>query len=87
MPGPGITQPDLCSKRAAARQAEFADTARGPLSADGYPLAVMTRSHRRRIMPLALLSRRVPCARSGTRIGPQARFVISRHGQRTEAGR
>ena len=39
MPGPGITRPDLCSKRAAARQAEFADTARGPLSADSYPLA------------------------------------------------
>jgi hypothetical protein len=54
MPGPGITRPDLCSKRAAARQAEFADTARGPLSADGCPLAVITRSHRCRIMPLAL---------------------------------
>ena len=39
MPGPGITRPDLCSKRAAARQPEFADTARGPLSADSYPPA------------------------------------------------
>ena len=87
MPGPGITWPDLCSKRAAAREAAFADTARGPLSADGYPLAVMTRPHRCRIMPLARLSRRVSCARSGTRIGPQAGLVISRRGQRTEAGR
>ena len=39
MPGPGITRPDLCSKRAAARQPEFADTARCPLSADSYPPA------------------------------------------------
>jgi hypothetical protein len=87
MPGHGITQPDLCSKRAAARQAEFADTARGALSADGYPLAVMTRAHRCRIMPLARSSGRVPCARSGTRMGPKARLVISRRGQRTEPGR
>jgi hypothetical protein len=87
MPGPGITQPDLCSKHAAARQAEFADTARGPLSADGCPLAVTTRPHRCRIMPLALLSRPVPCARSGTRIGPRARLVISRRGQPAEAAR
>jgi hypothetical protein len=87
MPGPGITRPDLCSKRAAASQAAFADTACGPLSADGYRLAVMTRSHRCRIMPLARLPKRVPCARSGTRIGLQARLVISRRSQQTEAGR
>ncbi len=75
MPGPGITRPDLCSKRAAARQAEFADAACGPLSADSYRWPVTTRSHRCRIMPPALSSRRVPCARSGTRIGPQARAL------------
>jgi len=87
MPGPGITRPDLCSKRAAARQAEFADTARGPLSADSYPLAGDN--------PLApvphyaartLIEASAPRA-SGSRIGPQARLVISGPGQRTEAGR
>ena len=39
MPDPGFTRPDLCSKRAAAGQAEPAGAARGGLSADGRPLA------------------------------------------------
>ena len=34
MPHPGVTRPDLCSKHAAAGQAEPAETARGGLSAD-----------------------------------------------------
>ena len=33
---PDSTRPDLCSIRAAAQQAEFPDTARGVLSADGH---------------------------------------------------
>ena len=73
MPGPGITRPDLSSKGAAAEQIKFADTARGPLSAKATRWPLMTRSHRCRIMPPALSSRRVLCARPGTRIGPQAR--------------
>ena len=39
MPDPGFTQPDLCSIRAAAGQAEPAEAARGGLSADGHPPA------------------------------------------------
>ena len=39
MPDPGFTRPDLCSIRAAARQAEPAGAARGGLSADSRPLA------------------------------------------------
>ena len=38
MPDPGVTRSDLCSKRAAARQAELAEAVRGGLSADGHPL-------------------------------------------------
>ncbi len=36
MPDPGFTRPDLCSIRAAAGQAEPAETARGGLTADGH---------------------------------------------------
>ena len=36
MPDPGVTRPDLCSKRAAAGQAEPAGAARGRLSVDGH---------------------------------------------------
>ena len=39
MPYPAVTRPDLCSIRAAAEQAENAETARGGLSADGHPPA------------------------------------------------
>ena len=39
MPDPRFTRPDLCSRRAAARQAEPAETARGGLTADGHPPA------------------------------------------------
>ncbi len=35
MSDPDRTGPDLCSIRAVARKAEFHDTARGVLSADG----------------------------------------------------
>ena len=38
MSGPGFTQPDLCSIRAATGQAESADAVRGLLRGDGYPL-------------------------------------------------
>jgi hypothetical protein len=47
---PDFTGPDLCSIRAAAQQAEFPDTARGVLSADGHafdcsdPVAPVTSS-------------------------------------------
>jgi Protein of unknown function (DUF2637) len=36
MPDPGFTRPDLCSIRAAARQAQPAGAARGGLSGDGH---------------------------------------------------
>jgi len=39
MSDPGITRPDLCSKRTANEQDEFAKAVRGGFSADGYPLA------------------------------------------------
>jgi hypothetical protein len=39
MPDPGVTRPDLCSKRAAGSQEELAEALRGGLSADGHPLA------------------------------------------------
>ena len=39
MPDPGITRPDLCSKRAAAERAELAEALCGGLSADHYPPA------------------------------------------------
>ena len=88
MPGPGITRPDLCSKRAAAEQTKFADTARGPLSADGYPLAgddpfapMPHYAARTLIEASALRASGYPDQPAG------ARLVISRRGQRTEAGR
>ena len=34
---PGLSRPDICSIRAAAEQAEFAEAARGVPGADGYP--------------------------------------------------
>jgi hypothetical protein len=37
VPYPAVTRPDLCSIRAAAQQAEHAETARGGLTADGRP--------------------------------------------------
>jgi hypothetical protein len=37
MPDPGLTRPDLCSKRAAAGQAEPAGAAHGMISADSHP--------------------------------------------------
>ena len=88
MPSPGFTRPNLCSKRAAARQAEFADAARGPLSADSYPLAaddpLAPRPHhaaRTLIKASAQRAFGYPYQPAG------ARLVISRRGQRTEAGR
>ena len=39
MPDPGFTRPDLCSKRAAAEQAEPAGAVRGGLNVDGRPPA------------------------------------------------
>jgi len=39
MPDPGLTRPNLCSKHAAAGQAEPAEAARGGLSADRHPRA------------------------------------------------
>jgi len=88
MPGPGFTRPDLCSKRAAARQAEFADAARGPLSADGYPLAGDDP-----FAPMPHYAARTLVEASARRAfgypyqPAGARLVISRRGQRTEAGR
>ena len=88
MPGPGITRPDLSSKGAAAEQIKFADTARGPLSADSYPLAaddpfapMPHYAARTLIEASALRASGYPDRSAG------ARLVISRHGQRTEAGR
>ena len=39
MPDPAVTRPDLCSIRAAAEQAEHAETACGGLTDDGHPPA------------------------------------------------
>jgi hypothetical protein len=39
VPYPAATRPDLCSKRAAAGQAQHAETARDGLTADGHPPA------------------------------------------------
>ena len=88
MPGPCITRPDLCSIHAPARQAKFADAARGPLNADDYPLADDD--------PLAPLRHHAACtlieAGALRAFGYPDRpagtcLVISRRGQRTEAGR
>ena len=54
---PGFTRPDVCSIRAAAAQAEFAEAARGVLGADGCPPADDD-------LPLPGRDRRVPYRRS-----------------------
>jgi hypothetical protein len=88
MPGPGITRPDLCSKRAAASQAEFADVARGPLSVYSYPLAGGDP-----LAPMPHYAARTLGEASALRASGYpdqpagARLVISHRGQRTEAGR
>ena len=88
MPGPGITRPDLCSKRAATEQIQFTDTARGPLSPDSYPLAADDP-----FAPMPHYAARTLIEASAPRAsgypdrpaGP--RLVISRYRQRTEAAR
>ena len=65
MSGPGFTQPDLRSIRASTQQPEFADTVRGRLSADGYPLADDD--------PLA------PMARAAARTLVAAGFILHHH--------
>ena len=88
MPGPGITQPDLCSKRAAGRREEFAGAARGPLSADSYPLTGDDP-----LAPLPLYAARTLVEASALRAfgypdrPADARLIIRRRGQRTAAGR
>ena len=88
MPDPGITQPDLCSKRAAARQEEFADAARGPLSTDSYPLAGDDP-----LAPLPHYAARTLIEAGALRAFGYpdrpacARLIIGRRGQRTAAGR
>ena len=80
MSGPGFTQPDLCSIRAATGQAESADAVRGLLSADGYSLA----------SDYPLGSRTCNVARTLAEVGftlhHRDRYRL-RGGQRTEAGR
>ena len=88
MPGHGIPRPDFCSICAAARQAEFAGAARGPLSAYGYslvgdnPLAPMPHYAARALVEAsAHRAFGYPDQSAGVRL------VFSRRGQLTEAAR
>ena len=85
MSEPGFARSDLCSIRAAAEQAGFADPARRLLSADGHPLADHGICHlANAAIGDVLHAFGYPVRQPGTR---RAGLVAGHSGQGTEAGR
>jgi hypothetical protein len=76
---PGLSRPDVCSIRAAAGQAEFAEAARGVLGTDG---CLPTDD-----LPLPGRDRRVPCHRLRPVVDVALASIPCDRGQGTGAGR